>query len=322
MTVEEARSLRQGLRKITGTILSDQEMAYLVVRTIVDLDLQDDFPEIENHIISLPEIYDLGFSEGVVNVDLIQLLTRFTDHENDCSIGYLMSVRELYIRRKKWRSILRTQQIPDIATLSSRVLLEYGMVETTQLVTLMRLRKFFFDLDNRLAQETGYTFEPMMASCLGGVSVSHRNSPFNRQIDCMIEEERLVYEMKIRITIAASGQGRWGEELSFPEQAESAGYTPILLVFDPTPNQKLTEISQVFLDSGGQVFLGEEAWEHVASRANRCMEIFFRRYVRPPLDDLIRSIGNLESIQFSMSESEMQFLIGTSVYSFPREDEH
>ena len=320
MTVEEARALRRDLRAITGVTLSDQEMAYLTVRTILDLGMQEDFPMIGSHIVDLPEIYDLGFTEGEVNIDLIPLLTHFTNHDDYCIVGYLRSLRELYIRRKKWRTILRTQAIPDIAVLSSRILLEYGMMDTAELVSIMRLRKFFFDLDNRLAQETGYTFEPMMANCLGGTSVSHTRSPFGRQIDCLIEGERLAYEMKIRITIAASGQGRWGEELSYPQQAQSAGYIPVLLVFDPTPNPKLTEISQTYLDSGGQVFVGDDAWAHVALRANRCMELFFRLYVRPPLDELIGIVGDIESMEFSISENDMQFLIGTSVYSFPRDN--
>ena len=72
-------------------------------------------------------------------------------------------------------------------------------------------------------------FEPILASCLGGEAVGSTNSPVKRldeegkpkatgrQIDCYIGAENLAYEFKIRVTIAASGQGRFGEELSFPK---------------------------------------------------------------------------------------------------------
>lgn len=91
------------------------------------------------------------------------------------------------------------------------------------------------------APKTGYLFEPILASCLGGVSVDSRNSivhrldtqgnPTNegRQMDCYVEDSGRVYELKMRMTIAASGQGRFGEELSFPREAAAAGLTPVLV---------------------------------------------------------------------------------------------
>jgi len=52
------------------------------------------------------------------------------------------------------------------------------------------------------------------------------------------------YEFKIRVTIAASGQGRWAEELSFPEDARAAGFDPMLVVFDSTDNEKLAQLCE------------------------------------------------------------------------------
>ncbi len=69
-------------------------------------------------------------------------------------------------------------------------------------------------IDNRAAQETGYLFEPIIANAIGGVSLSAAKSPIRRyrdpdryrQVDCI--RDKLAYEIKMRVTIAASGKGR------------------------------------------------------------------------------------------------------------------
>ena len=38
-------------------------------------------------------------------------------------------------------------------------------------------RKWIFDVDNRAAQETGYLFEPVLTSCLGGEAVGSKTRP-------------------------------------------------------------------------------------------------------------------------------------------------
>ena len=144
-------------------------------------------------------------------------------------------------------------------------------------------RKWIFDIDNRSAQETGYLFEPILASCLGGESVGARNSPVKRldasgnptgtgrQIDCYVGEHDLAYEFKLRVTIAASGQGRFAEELSFPKQCAAAGLKPVLFVLDPTPSSRLAELQSAFLQAGGRTFIGEQAWQHMADESGEIM---------------------------------------------------
>ena len=64
-------------------------------------------------------------------------------------------------------------------------------------------------------------FEPV-SHCYSPVKrIDDNGNPTNegRQIDCYIEESREVYELKLRVTIAASGQGRFSEEMSFPYEA-------------------------------------------------------------------------------------------------------
>lgn len=130
-------------------------------------------------------------------------------------------------------------------------------------------------------------FEPILASCLGGEAIGARNSPVKRldqdgnptkagrQIDCYVGEGNLVYEFKLRVTIAASGQGRFSEELSFPQECAAAGLTPILLVLDPTPSSRLDDLEQAFIDVGGRSFIGDNAWSHMEDEAGVIMSIFF-----------------------------------------------
>ena len=104
-------------------------------------------------------------------------------------------------------------------------------------------------------------------------------------MDCLREDQ--AYEIKIRVTIAASGQGRWKEELAFPADCEASGYIPVLVVFDGINNSKLSELSGAFLRHGGQVHVGDDAWAHLESEAGPTMGIFVDKYIRDPLDDLL-----------------------------------
>jgi hypothetical protein len=150
-----------------------------------------------------------------------------------------------------------------------------------------------FDIDNRAGQETGYLFEPVIANAIGGTPVPARNSPVKRQrdsrkgrqVDCILEGR--AYELKIRVTIAASGQGRWGEELDFPADCRASGFTPVLVVLDGTPNPKLVELERVFRAHGGEVYIGPNAWRHLDELAGPTMARFLESYVRSPIDRLL-----------------------------------
>ena len=169
----------------------------------------------------------------------------------------------------------------------------------------MSWRKLIYDIDNRSAQETGYLFEPILASCLGGEPVSHRYSPVKRiddngnptnegrQIDCYIEESREVYELKLRVTIAASGQGRFSEEMSFPYEARRAGLTPVLIVFDSTPSPLLDRLKAKYVEEGGRYAIGEEAWNMLTDRSGREMGKYIIKYIKPP-------ISRMEEVRLSI----------------------
>jgi hypothetical protein len=238
-------------------------------------------------------------------------------HEPDFSL-YFANLAALHKRRWKYQRILSTQLRPTMNQIGPRSLLEFGGMNDELLAAWLVWRKWIFDVDNRAAQETGYLFEPVLASCLGGEAVGSRNSPVKRlneqgqptdegrQIDCYDGENQLAYEFKLRVTIAASGQGRFAEELSFPVECRAAGLTPVLVVLDPTPSSRLTELIAKFTERGGRHYVGPDAWAHMDSKAGSTMAVFLERYIRPPLTEMARHEDTApESIQLSWSPKEI-----------------
>ena len=245
---------------------------------------------------------------------------------------YLKNLAALYRRRFKFYNILKEQPFPSVEQIGLRCLLEFGNCDDTLLFSWMAWRKLIYDIDNRSAQETGYLFEPIIASCLGGESVSHHDSPVKRiaangraknegrQIDCYVKETREVYELKLRVTIAASGQGRFEEEMSFPYEVKKAGLIPVLIVFDPTPSPLLEKLGNEFRRQGGRVAIGDDAWNELVARAGTEMGKFIVKYIKPPIVRM-RSVYNElpMGIQLSATRSEMEISAETgSRYSIIR----
>ena len=215
-----------------------------------------------------------------------------------------------------------------------RGLLEYGICDNDLLNSWLIWRKWIFDIDNRSGQETGYLFEPILASCLGGEAVGSTNSPVKRldesgkpkatgrQIDCYIGAENLAYEFKIRVTIAASGQGRFGEELSFPKECKAAGITPVLIVLDPTPSNRLTELAQVFKNNKGLVYIGEQAWKHLEDKSGKIMSHFIDNYIKPPLKTINEfDTSKLSSIKLTWDNDKIVIQGDTKKYKIDRKGE-
>jgi hypothetical protein len=186
-------------------------------------------------------------------------------------------------------------------------------------------RKWIFDIDNRAGQETGYLFEPIIAAAIGGTPVSAGKSPVRRtadgkkgrQVDCL--KGKLAYGMKVRVTIAASGQGRWGEELDFPVDCVNSGYLPVLLVLDPTPNPKLDELRRAFSANEGLVFVGDDAWRHLDDEAGPTMASFLESYVWRPINDLLRTVPEeLPDMTLGMSDYRFTVRIGDELFAIER----
>jgi hypothetical protein len=96
---------------------------------------------------------------------------------------YLSCLASLHKRRKKYSLILRAQPIPKMIQVSPRALVEFGSMQPDALASWLTWRKWFYDLDNRSAQETGYLFEPILAAALGGEAKGSKNSPIKRTDD-------------------------------------------------------------------------------------------------------------------------------------------
>ncbi len=217
-------------------------------------------------------------------------------------------ITKLHRHRRKYEVILRTQPLPTMEQVARRGLLEYGAVPVDALASWLTWRKWIFDIDNRSAQETGYLFEPMLLESLGGRPASAKVSPVKRaddpakerQVDCIVEVNgvKLAYEFKDRITIAASGQGRFAEELAFPRDCAASGYVPILMVMDPTPNPKLTAITKAFQNNGGRVFLGDEVWTHLSELSGVEIATFVKRYIKDPVESI--AVRERELLDFGL----------------------
>jgi hypothetical protein len=221
----------QALTKVRASGGSDIDSAlddgicrYLLAILVHDLGLVELVPELS---IKPVELFSRAHPatmrrEGLAFLDLYErVLGRLPDAD-----GYFMCLAKLHKARLKYARILEAQPLPTVDQVGPRGLLQYGSLSTASLGALLFWRKWMFDIDNRAGQETGYLFEPILAHCIGGVAFGAKNSPIKRiggaggrQVDCLREEIKAAYEIKVRVTIAASGQGRWGEELSFPVEA-------------------------------------------------------------------------------------------------------
>lgn len=306
--------------------LEPHDCAYLILRVFADLQVTapvnieiDDFFE---HRFNTP--IDLG------GVEPMSLLETLAEQIPDGEL-YFECLATLAKRRLKYRRILESQPIPYFDEVVPRALLQIGDLPSQQLIALLKWRKWIFTIDNRAGQETGYVFEPVIASALGGEACSSSKSPVRRsddtkkgrQVDCVLCDPNRAYEFKIRVTIAASGQGRWAEELSFPSDAAKAGYQPILIVIDSKSNPKLDELVKAFENAGGEAHLGEDAWKHLDEVAGPTMSMFLEKYVHAPFAELLASQGEdgqpLPDFGCVIRENKIVFTIGNEELAIDRD---
>jgi hypothetical protein len=318
-------------------IISDSEVYSLICMAIYDLGWS--YQELDITPIDLPstDYYQITLSWfdqiNIPNLSTDRILDSLgscVSKDNDFSL-YIENLSALHRRRAKYKRILSQQPLSNMDQIGPRVLLEYGCCDVGLLANWMIWRKWIYDIDNRSAQETGYLFEPVLASCLGGEAIGARNSPIKRldsegkptsngrQVDCLVPANKTVYEFKLRVTIAASGQGRFGEELSFPLESQAAGYRPILLVLDPTPSGRLTELSQRFLRCGGEVHQGESAWLHMEQQAGSVISVFIEKYIKPAIQDIESvNLTEIQSLTLNWDNNQVVISNNENRYSIDR----
>lgn len=317
--------------------ISANEVAMLTVLTMSDLQLPipngcrafdvacvKGFYYVDDKDVSaLPDISDDDCFEMMSSCGVTDI--------NSVSFLYLKNLCDLYRRRVKYSNILSSQCFPSANQVMPRSLLEFGHCDNQLLADWIQWRKLLFDFDNRCAQETGYLFEPILSSCLGAESVSAIHSPVKRidesgnisnkgrQIDCYLPEEREVYELKMRVTIAASGQGRFSEEMSFPYEAMKAGLTPILVVFDDNSSVLLSKLCKRYEECGGRFYIGEAAWNMLKDKAGKEMGLFIDNYIYPPFDAMEREMKPMPNdIVLSSRENSITISNKNSEYKFFR----
>lgn len=318
-------------------VLSDDELYALICISIDDLDWSFCELGVNNITIDLNSYYETPLSwfddltvDGLTSTEVKKAISNCFNKNNDFAL-YLENICALHRRRTKYRRILSKQPLPTMDQIGPRVLLEYGECDSQLLAHWMLWRKWIYDIDNRSAQETGYLFEPLLAGCLGGESIGARNSPVKRldangnqtnkgrQIDCFVPNTNKAFELKLRVTIAASGQGRFGEELSFPVEAMTAGFIPILLVLDPTPSSRLTELSSKFIACGGEFYQGDDAWNYMEQEAGIVISVFIDKYIKPVITNIEDiDIDNIENITLNWSEDQISISSNTDVYTIYR----
>jgi hypothetical protein len=269
--------------------LTDGMCGYLLARIIHDLNVTTKFPDVPA---DLPDFFMAEPEKQVLTItEPLAVFERLIREVPD-ALTYFRCLISLMKSRQKYANILAGQPFPTLDQIGPRSLLQYGTISPHALAGFMFWRKWFFDIDNRAGQETGYLFEPVIAASVGGVPMPATKSPVRshrdgkgRQVDCLLDHD--AYEVKIRVTIAASGQGRWREELDYPIDCEKSGYRPVLIVLDATPNPKLKELVAAFTLARGVAHVGPDAWAHLESLAGETMSRFLDLYVRAPLARLL-----------------------------------
>ena len=121
------------------------------------------------------------------------------------------------------------------------------------------------------------------------------------------------------MTIAASGQGRWREELDFPEDCRYSGLVPVLVVLDATRSPKLDELRTAFLSARGEVYIGLDAWTHLKELAGRTMARFLEKYVHEPLQALLaHEPDELPNLTMAMSPDRLTIRVGQEQFTIAR----
>jgi hypothetical protein len=304
-------------------VLDDPACSFLLAILVRDLELEGILPELPA---DLPELLS-DAKPATLRLDGIdfhatyeRLLGMVPDSDT-----YFFCLARMLVGRRKYELILETQPIPTIDQVGPRGLLQFGALSAAGLAGFLFWRKWLYDVDNRAAQETGYLFEPIIAHAIGGVPYSAARSPVRRradpskgrQVDCL--RDKAAYELKLRVTIAASGQGRWREELEFPMDCQESGFIPRLVVLDPTPNPKLDELRAAFREAGGADYVGDDAWEHLEAEAGETMGAFLQKYVRKPVQALLGSAPELPpDMTLRMTDEEFILSIGSELLKVQR----
>jgi hypothetical protein len=162
-------------------VMDPCELARIIALVAVDIgrteDFQSTFPLFWEKVSPPADYYSTSVdwftspTDGITMFDVVDMLDWGQTVDDDFQT-YLRCLTELHKRRRKYSLILQRQPLPTMIQISPRALMEYGFdIPPAALASWLSWRKFFYDLDNRSAQETGYLFEPILAAAIGGEPV-------------------------------------------------------------------------------------------------------------------------------------------------------
>lgn len=192
---------------------------------------------------------------------------------------------EIHKRRVKFAQIRETQPLPQIDELAPRGMLEFGLASPEATAALLRLRKHFYDIDNRAAQETAFLFMKIAAHAMGGTRHTSRTSPIRRStgsrqrrpVDFIVGNS--AYDFKCRMTEAPSRRARFHDELLFPRDCNVSGYRPVLLALHKLEGERSEQLLDAYQRYGGTAYTGEDAWRHLKDSSGPMMSMFLEHYV-------------------------------------------
>lgn len=175
---EKSRAMGSGAQAVG---LDDGMCAYLIATIARDLDLTDDIPGLPG---TLPDFFASEKLDTLVvkTDDAYALFETLVGLDADADM-YYACLAALHKARLKYETILQTQPMPTLEQVGPRGLLQYGKLSPKALAAFLFWRKWFFDIDNRAGQETGYLFEPIIAYAIGGTPVPASKSPVKRHRD-------------------------------------------------------------------------------------------------------------------------------------------
>ncbi|MEZ6088632.1 MAG: hypothetical protein R3C05_11510 [Pirellulaceae bacterium] len=164
----KARSMGNGGQAFR---LDDDMCRYLIARIVYDLKLESEFPEFPQPPC---EFFTRSSSTELVieGSDAKLLYERLVQANQDADTSFRL-LEPTAKARLKYEKILSAQPVPILEQVGPRSLLQFGKLDTDSLVGLLFWRKWFYDIDNRAGQETGYLFEPILAHAVGGFLRPH-----------------------------------------------------------------------------------------------------------------------------------------------------
>jgi hypothetical protein len=95
-----------------------------------------------------------------------------------------------------------------------------------------------------------------------------------------------------------------------------------LIVLDPTPNPRLTELQDFFRANAGEAYVGDAAWEHLEAEAGSVMGRFLEKYVRQPIQALLAAApGVLPQLTALNRGNSIDLTIGNDLVRIARSHE-